>query len=81
VLEVRDRGRGIAPEHVERIFERFFRADASRGRGEGGGAGLGLAIVSSIVAAHGGRVDAGSRDGGGSVFRVWFPLPGAGPIG
>ncbi|MDQ2623647.1 MAG: HAMP domain-containing histidine kinase, partial [Actinomycetota bacterium] len=81
VLEVRDRGRGIAPEHVERIFERFFRADASRGRGEGGGAGLGLAIVSSIVAAHDGRVDAGSREGGGSVFRVWFPLPDAGPIG
>ncbi|NLF03420.1 MAG: HAMP domain-containing histidine kinase [Actinomycetales bacterium] len=73
VLEVRDRGPGLAPEHVERIFERFFRSDASRGRGEGGGAGLGLAIVSSIVAAHGGRVDAGSREGGGSVFRVELP--------
>jgi len=73
VLEVRDRGPGLAPEHVTRIFERFFRADASRGRGAGGGAGLGLAIVSSIVSAHGGRVDAGSREGGGAVFRVELP--------
>jgi len=76
VLEVRDRGPGIADEHAEQIFERFYRADASRGRGAGGGAGLGLAIVSSIVAAHGGRVSAGAREGGGTVFRIQFPARG-----
>lgn len=74
VLEVRDRGPGIAPEHAERVFERFFRADASRGRSGGGGAGLGLAIVAATVAAHRGTVTAEPREGGGTVFRVQLPL-------
>lgn len=80
VLEVRDRGPGVAPEHVEHIFERFYRADAHRGRGEGGGAGLGLAIVASIVESHGGRVAAGSREGGGTVLRVILPVPEPAPV-
>src|SRR5690606_1967964 len=73
VLEVRDRGPGITAEHAERIFERFYRADGSRGRGTGGGAGLGLAIVSSIVTAHRGHVEAHAREEGGTVFRVRLP--------
>jgi len=54
-LPVRDRGPGLAPEDAARIFERFFRADASRTRAAGG-TGLGLSIVAALVAAHGGQV-------------------------
>ena len=80
VVEVRDRGPGIAPEDAERVFERFFRADSSRGRGAGGGAGLGLAIVAAIVETHGGVVTARPREGGGMVFRVQLPAaPAAEP--
>jgi signal transduction histidine kinase len=69
-LEVRDTGIGIAPEHLPNIFERFYRASTDRGEA---GAGLGLAIVRSICAAHGGRVEATSEIGVGSVFRVELP--------
>ena len=71
--EVADEGLGIAEGQAELIFERFFRADPSRSR-ETGGSGLGLAIVASIVAAHGGRVEAISRAGRGAVFKVCLPL-------
>ena len=77
VLEVRDRGPGIAAEHAEQVFERFYRSDASRARGGGGGAGLGLAIVASIVAAHGGSVHAEPREGGGTTLRVTLPASAA----
>lgn len=66
---VTDTGREIAPEHLRRIFERFYREDASRGPG---GAGLGLAIAREIVEAHGGRVDARSERGVTS-FTVCVP--------
>lgn len=70
VLEVRDHGPGIAPESAERVFERFFRADPSRGRGSGGGSGLGLAIVAAFVGRHGGTVRLLDTPGGGATFRV-----------
>ena len=72
MVEVADRGPGIPPEVRRRVFERFFRADPSRSRASGG-SGLGLSIVAAIAAAHGGRVEAESPDGGGAVFRILLP--------
>jgi signal transduction histidine kinase len=71
-LVVRDTGSGIAPEHLPRIFERFYRADSGRSR-EAGGTGLGLAIVRHLVEAHGGSVSAESTVGAGTTIRILFP--------
>lgn len=76
VVEVRDHGPGIAPEHAHRVFERFYRVDASRtreGNGTGGGAGLGMAIVAAIVEAHHGEVAITATPGGGTTVRVSLP--------
>ena len=73
VIEVADHGPGIDPADLERVFERFFRADPSRARASGG-TGLGLSIVSSVAEAHGGRAEAASVPGEGSAFRVILPL-------
>jgi two-component system OmpR family sensor kinase len=72
-LTVADDGPGLAPEHAERVFERFYRVDSARGR-EQGGAGLGLSIVSALVAAHGGTVAVRSAPGEGTRFDVDLPL-------
>jgi len=72
VAEVLDTGVGIDPEALERVFDRFYRADASRNRAVPG-TGLGLAIVRSIARIHGGSVSVARRAGGGSVFRVVLP--------
>ncbi|HZG93214.1 MAG TPA: HAMP domain-containing sensor histidine kinase [Mycobacteriales bacterium] len=72
VLEVRDRGPGLAPGDAERVFERFYRADSSRTRSSGG-SGLGLSIVAALIAAHGGTVGVTSRVGSGTTFRVVLP--------
>jgi two-component system OmpR family sensor kinase len=82
VLEVRDHGPGIAPEHAARVFERFYRVDPSRtrdGSGTGGGAGLGMAIVAAIVEAHGGEVALVTTEGGGATVRVTLPTGGTAP--
>ena len=71
-LAVDDTGSGIPPEHLPRIFERFYRADSGRSR-EAGGTGLGLAIVSHLVEAHGGNVSAESVVGVGTTIRIFFP--------
>jgi two-component system, OmpR family, sensor kinase len=72
VLEVADDGPGIDPDTADRLFERFYRADASRSRASGG-SGLGLSIVEAIVAGHGGSVSARRGDVSGSVFTVRIP--------
>jgi two-component system OmpR family sensor kinase len=74
VIEVRDHGPGLPPEHAARVFERFYRVDSSRTRGQGGGSGLGLSIVAAVVSAHGGRVGVAQTPGGGATFRVELPL-------
>lgn len=71
-LTVTDKGRELSPEHIERIFERFFRADDSRPTATGGGAGLGLAIAREITRAHGGDIYVQSVSGITS-FTVWIP--------
>ncbi|PYO48023.1 MAG: hypothetical protein DMD72_08585 [Gemmatimonadetes bacterium] len=76
-LIVKDTGSGIPPEHLPRIFERFYRADAGRSR-EAGGTGLGLAIVRHLVEAHAGNVTAESALGSGTTIRIFFPA-GASP--
>ena len=73
-LRVQDTGVGIPPEHLPRIFERFYRVDNNRSR-EVGGTGLGLAIVKHIVEAHGSQVQVDSTLGEGSIFR--FLLKGS----
>jgi two-component system OmpR family sensor kinase len=81
VVEVRDHGPGIEPEHAARVFERFYRVDASRGRASGGGAGLGMAIVAAIVDAHAGAVAIAATPGGGTTVRVEVPLWEGAPAG
>lgn len=71
-VDVADTGVGIRPEHLPRIFERFYRVDAGRSR-EQGGTGLGLAIVRHLVDAHGGRVESSSTLGIGTTISVFFP--------
>ena len=74
-VSVEDSGPGIAEEDLERIFDRFYRADRSRSR-DTGGAGLGLSIARRIAELHGGRVSVHSRPGEGSAFEVVLPADG-----
>ena len=72
LLTVADQGPGIAPEHRERIFDRFFRLDEGRSRDEGG-TGLGLAIAKWAVEVNGGRITVDAARNGGSIFRIVLP--------
>jgi signal transduction histidine kinase len=78
VLEVADTGRGIAPEHLTRLFDRFYRGDAARSRATGG-AGLGLSIAKVLVDAHGGTLSLSSSLGEGTLARVRLPFLAAPP--
>jgi two-component system phosphate regulon sensor histidine kinase PhoR len=71
-LSVRDYGPGIAPEHLPRLTERFYRADVAQSRDKGG-TGLGLAIVKHIVNRHRGRLTIASEPGQGALFTVALP--------
>lgn len=75
-VRVADTGSGIPPEHLPRLFERFYRVDSARAR-EDGGTGIGLAIARSVVEAHGGHLEAQSELGKGSVFTFDLPVASA----
>lgn len=74
VISVRDFGLGIEPEHLPRLFERFYRTDKARSRAMGG-TGLGLSIVKHVCGVHGGHIDVESKLGQGSTFRITLPPP------
>ena len=71
-LVVTDNGEGIAPQHIPRLTERFYRADRDRSRGSGG-TGLGLSIVKHVLTNHGGHLHIDSELGKGSSFACDFP--------
>jgi heavy metal sensor kinase len=75
VVTVTDHGPGIAAEHHDRIFDRFYRVEKARPR-DGGGTGLGLAIVRALLTAHGGSVEVRSQVGQGATFTMRLPLAG-----
>ncbi|MBM3634897.1 MAG: HAMP domain-containing protein [Actinobacteria bacterium] len=79
VMSVSDTGEGIAPEAIDSVFDRFYRADAARERVDQQGAGLGLAIARGIVRAHGGDITVRSGPGRGSAFTVRLPRDARGP--
>ena len=72
VLSVADHGPGVDPDHVEHIFDRFYRADTGRSR-DRGGAGLGLSIAASVALAHGGTIAYSNTPGGGATFTLTLP--------
>ncbi len=72
IISISDTGEGISSEHLQRIFERFYRTDRARSR-EIGGTGLGLAIVKHLARIHGGEVSVASALGKGSTFSIELP--------
>jgi len=77
VVEVKDQGEGIAPDHLPHLFDRFYRADSDRNRAAGG-AGLGLAITKRIIEAHEGDIEVESSSAG-TCFRIRLPMTGPNP--
>jgi len=73
-IRIADNGPGLSDADQARIFERFYRADASRVRTDGEGTGLGLSIVDAVMRAHAGQVSVESEVGQGAVFTLFFPL-------
>jgi two-component system sensor histidine kinase BaeS len=76
LLTVRDSGKGIPPEALSHVFDRFYRVDRDRNR-RGGGAGLGLSIVRAVAEAHGGSITVVSTPGGGTAFTITLPAGSA----
>jgi two-component system sensor histidine kinase KdpD len=75
VITVADRGPGIPPADLERVFDKFYRVlDGKSATGRPTGSGLGLAVSKGLVEAHGGRIWAEPREGGGVVFSVALPM-------
>lgn len=72
ILSVRDTGEGIAAEHLDKIFNRFYQANPSR---SDGGAGLGLSIAKLIVESHDGTIAVSSSPGAGATFTIVLPIP------
>ena len=72
IIEVKDNGPGISKEHLQRIFERFYRVDSSRESSRG--TGLGLSIVKHIIYKHGGKIWAESEENQGTNFIIELPL-------
>jgi two-component system sensor histidine kinase KdpD len=72
VICVADRGQGIPPDDIERVFDKFYRVLATAERVTG--SGLGLAVSKGLVEAHGGRIWAENREGGGAIFRFTLQL-------
>jgi two-component system phosphate regulon sensor histidine kinase PhoR len=77
-VEIRDYGPGIAPEHLPRLTERFYRVDVVDSRAQGG-TGLGLALVKHIMNRHRGRLSIASSPGQGATFAVHLPIPSSSP--
>jgi len=73
-IRIADNGPGLSAADQARIFERFYRADASRVRTDGEGTGLGLSIVDAVMRAHAGEVSVESKPGQGAIFTLFFPL-------
>ena len=78
-MDVADTGVGIAPEHLPRIFDRFYRADKARARARGG-TGLGLAIAKMLIDAHGGHLQVASTLGVGTTVTVTLPATTSGRL-
>jgi len=74
LLRIGDRGIGIPPEELDRVFDKFYRLTREAPEATPGGAGLGLAIAKGIVEAHGGRIRAEGREGGGTIVTISLPL-------
>jgi two-component system sensor histidine kinase KdpD len=73
-ISVADRGSGIPPDEIDHIFDKFYRVKATDGSARSVGSGLGLAVSKGLVEAHGGRIWAENRPGGGAVFRFTLPV-------
>jgi two-component system, OmpR family, sensor histidine kinase MprB len=69
-VTVRDRGPGFPPDDLDKVFDRFWRADEARGKP---GSGLGLAIVQRVAEEHGGSAEASNAEGGGAVLTLTLP--------
>jgi two-component system sensor histidine kinase KdpD len=81
IVDVADRGPGFPPGEEARVFDKFYRVPGAAAGGGGGGVGLGLTICRGILTAHGGRIWAENRAGGGAVFRFTLPLASRTPEG